>query len=114
MPQASATAGLAACEQAAQSPPRSESTAVAALGLPGPVMQKVGSKLLKGCALQITAVHPQRPLLVQRSAHSYMSGWDFLEGKNKRTGARVIENAELRGLRHLPPRAGLTGVESYA
>eukprot|EP00966_Prymnesium_polylepis_P314078 7257892-Prymnesium_polylepis.1 len=30
-----------------------------------------------------------------------MSGWAFLKGKNKRIGARVIENAELRGLRHL-------------
>eukprot|EP00966_Prymnesium_polylepis_P237281 5487768-Prymnesium_polylepis.1 len=25
-----------------------------------------------------------------------MSGWDNLEGKNKRTGARLVENAKLR------------------
>ena len=55
-----------------------------------------------------------------------MSGWDFLEGKNKRIGARVIENAELRGLRHLgletwcaasanerPPKAD-TDVQTHA
>eukprot|EP00966_Prymnesium_polylepis_P111361 2575639-Prymnesium_polylepis.1 len=33
-----------------------------------------------------------------------MSGWDNLEGKNKRTGARVVENAKLR--QPPPPRAG--------
>eukprot|EP00966_Prymnesium_polylepis_P050512 1169346-Prymnesium_polylepis.1 len=33
-----------------------------------------------------------------------MSGWDFLEGKNKRIGARVMENAKLR--QPPPPRAG--------
>eukprot|EP00966_Prymnesium_polylepis_P150671 3480386-Prymnesium_polylepis.1 len=76
MPQASATAGLAACELAAQSASLCESTAVAALGLPGPADAR-------------------------KQAHSYMSEWDFLEGKNKRIGAHVIENAELRGLRHL-------------
>eukprot|EP00966_Prymnesium_polylepis_P142424 3288511-Prymnesium_polylepis.1 len=36
-----------------------------------------------------------------------MSGWDNLEGKNTRTGARVVENAKLRhpghlGLDHVP------------
>eukprot|EP00966_Prymnesium_polylepis_P334690 7390065-Prymnesium_polylepis.1 len=30
-----------------------------------------------------------------------MSGWDFLESNNKRIGARVIENAKLRGPGHL-------------
>eukprot|EP00966_Prymnesium_polylepis_P053311 1233067-Prymnesium_polylepis.1 len=33
-----------------------------------------------------------------------MSGWDNLEGKNKRTGAQVVENAKLR--QPVPPRAG--------
>eukprot|EP00966_Prymnesium_polylepis_P286580 6619848-Prymnesium_polylepis.1 len=30
-----------------------------------------------------------------------MSGWDNLEGKNTRTGARVVENAKLRHPGHL-------------
>eukprot|EP00966_Prymnesium_polylepis_P244226 5647985-Prymnesium_polylepis.1 len=30
-----------------------------------------------------------------------MSGWDNLEGKNTRTGARVVDNAKLRHLGHL-------------
>eukprot|EP00966_Prymnesium_polylepis_P046239 1070897-Prymnesium_polylepis.1 len=33
-----------------------------------------------------------------------MSGWDFLEGNDKRIGARVIENAKLR--QPPPPRDG--------
>eukprot|EP00966_Prymnesium_polylepis_P302331 6984966-Prymnesium_polylepis.1 len=33
-----------------------------------------------------------------------MSGWDNLEGKNKRTGARVVDNAKLQ--QPGPPRAG--------
>eukprot|EP00966_Prymnesium_polylepis_P123137 2846833-Prymnesium_polylepis.1 len=33
-----------------------------------------------------------------------MSGWDNLEGKNKRTGARMVENAKLQ--QPGPPRAG--------
>eukprot|EP00966_Prymnesium_polylepis_P152606 3524808-Prymnesium_polylepis.1 len=36
-----------------------------------------------------------------------MSGWDFLEGNNKRIGARVIENAKLR---HNVRRLGLDRV----
>eukprot|EP00966_Prymnesium_polylepis_P212682 4926076-Prymnesium_polylepis.1 len=30
-----------------------------------------------------------------------MSGWDNLEGKNKRTGVRLVENAKLRHPGHL-------------
>eukprot|EP00966_Prymnesium_polylepis_P243267 5625739-Prymnesium_polylepis.1 len=36
-----------------------------------------------------------------------MSGWDFLEGRNKRIGARVIENAKLRQPEPPPPDLGL-------
>eukprot|EP00966_Prymnesium_polylepis_P096929 2245698-Prymnesium_polylepis.1 len=40
-----------------------------------------------------------------------MSGWDVLQGTNKRTGARVIESAELRGIAR-PPRAGPSRLSS--
>ena len=53
-------------------------------------------KLLRVCFT------PSAPLF--GPTHSYISGWDNLEGKNKRTGARVVENAKLR--QPVPPRAG--------
>ena len=53
-------------------------------------------KLLRVCFT------PSAPLF--GTTHSYMSGWDSLEGNNKRTGARVVENAKLR--QPPPPRAG--------
>eukprot|EP00966_Prymnesium_polylepis_P057454 1330507-Prymnesium_polylepis.1 len=44
-----------------------------------------------------------------------MSGWDNLEGKNARTGARVVENAKLRHPGHLGiPRAGPRRVARHA